>query len=118
MEYEDKLRERYAKIPDDTEILVTHGPPANILDVSGFPRTYREWDPINLKERLVNEKVHAGSTALAKRIQELPKLKLNVFGHIHNGRGTLWQNDVCYVNAACLGENYEPVPDEAIVIDL
>lgn len=118
MEYEDKLRERYALIPDDTDILVTHGPPANILDVSGFPRKYREWDPINLKEVLVNEKVHAGSTALAMRLLELPNLRMNVFGHIHNGRGVLWQDGVCYVNAAALGENYEPVVDEAIVINL
>lgn len=118
MEYEHELRARYAKIPDDTNILITHGPPANILDVSGFPRTSRVWDPIRLEEVIHKEKVHAGSTALAMRIQQLPALKLNVFGHIHGGRGVLRQDGVCYVNASCLGENYEPVQDTAIVIDL
>lgn len=117
MEYEHELRERYAKIPDDTNILITHGPPANILDQSGITISY-EWDPITLSEKRIRENNRAGSTALAMRIQQLPALKLNVFGHIHAGRGVLRQDGVCYVNASCLGENYEPVQDTAIVIDL
>lgn len=117
MEYEHELRARYAKIPDDTNILITHGPPANILDQSGITTRY-EWNPITLSEKRIRENNRAGSTALAMRIQQLPALKLNVFGHIHAGRGVLRQDDVCYVNASCLGEDYEPVQEDAIVIDL
>ncbi|KAJ6491265.1 Metallo-dependent phosphatase-like protein [Mycena vitilis] len=50
-----------------TDILLTHGPPRNILDFT-------------------NGKDRAGCSALAARVPEL-KPKLHVFGHIHEARG-------------------------------
>ncbi|KAJ7054500.1 Metallo-dependent phosphatase-like protein [Mycena amicta] len=55
-----------AKFPK-TDILLTHGPPRNVLD-------------------LCNSQVLAGCPALASRVQQL-KPKLHVFGHIHEARG-------------------------------
>ncbi|KAJ7512429.1 Metallo-dependent phosphatase-like protein, partial [Mycena galericulata] len=51
----------------ETDILMTHGPPRNILDFT------------NMKDR-------AGCDDLAARVQEL-KPKLHVFGHIHEAHG-------------------------------
>jgi len=55
-------------IPDDTDILVTHGPPYGILDLcpDGFV---------------------AGCKDLLQRISELKDLKYHIFGHIHEGYG-------------------------------
>ncbi len=65
---EEKLESVYADIPKDTEILISHGPSSAFGGVTATG-------------------VNAGSEALARRIRELPNLKLHVFGHIHEGYG-------------------------------
>lgn len=75
-------------IPDDTDILITHGPAYGILDLTqGYDR--------------------AGSESLTKRIKGVLPV-LHVCGHIHEDRG--WHNDghTIYVNASCLDRSYEP----------
>jgi len=79
----------YGKIPDDVDILVTHGPPHGILDQS----------PVNPH--------HAGCPELLKAVKKL-KPKLHVFGHIHSAHGTLSTDDTLYVNAALLGPDDDP----------
>ena len=55
-------------IPDDSDIIIVHGPPKGILDLS--------YDRANLME-------HCGDKSLLNRVMEVnPKLML--FGHIHN----------------------------------
>lgn len=63
-----KTHELWAKIPNNTDIVVTHGPPKGILDLS-----YNK----------VNELEFCGDNSLKKRMLEL-KPKLVCFGHIHN----------------------------------
>ncbi|KAG1720589.1 metallophosphoesterase domain-containing protein 1 [Suillus lakei] len=58
---------RWSIIPDDTDILITHGPPYGHLDLTGL-----------------------GCRALLARMWELCRRRppvLHVFGHIHGGRG-------------------------------
>lgn len=57
----------WAQIPEDVDILITHGPPSRVLDLTG--------------------KIYAGDEALAARLADLPNLKIHVFGHIHEGYG-------------------------------
>lgn len=59
------LRNKWRAIPDDTNILITHGPAFGMLD---------------------NGK---GCELLAARLLNLPDLKLHVFGHIHEGAGEI-----------------------------
>lgn len=66
----DKLHKLWATIPDDTDIVVTHGPPKGILDY-----TYNFDNSIE----------RCGCNALKKRMLEL-KPKLLLFGHIHNNK--------------------------------
>lgn len=91
-----ELRARWNAIPAGTNILITHGPPAGILD-----RTYRG-DP-------------AGCELLAEKVSRdrysLPGLKLHVFGHIHESRGVVERDGVWYVNASALDSvTYLPLP--------
>jgi Icc-related predicted phosphoesterase len=83
----------FAKIPVDTNVLLTHMPPYGILDM------------------LPNEK-NVGCAAILERIQNLPHLKLHVFGHVHYAYGIqhLSPNDTIYVNAALCG----PIPYDII----
>lgn len=62
------LAERWALIPEGTEVLVTHGPPMGVLDV------------VARGGRAV------GCEALADRMGELD-VSLHVFGHIHEATG-------------------------------
>ena len=55
-------------IPDDTDILVTHGPPKGILDLA-----YKD----------INNIENCGDKALLNRIKEIDPI-LSLFGHIHN----------------------------------
>ena len=61
------LEEVWARIPDDTDVLLTHGPPMGHLD-----RTF--------------DHRSVGCKALTERRHQL-HLKAHVFGHIHEGYG-------------------------------
>ncbi len=93
-----QLSEKWRAIPDETQILVTHGPPHGILD-----RTI--------------DGDQAGCEALKRRVSELD-LKLHVFGHIHEQGGTqMGLGRTVYVNASVVNERYELV-NAPIVVDL
>lgn len=64
----EELRAVWSKIPDDTDILITHGPPYDILD-----RCY--------------DGRRVGCSDLKQRIEELTNLKIHLFGHIHESYG-------------------------------
>lgn len=84
----------WAQIPDDTEILITHGPPQGILDVNHNPD-----DP---------RRAGFGCEDLLARIKQLSKLRLHVFGHIHGSSGEHDEGGVHFVNAAICNERYKP----------
>ena len=105
LERGEEMAKRWRQIPDDTDILITHGPPRGINDVvRGENGTIR------------NE----GCDELLERINELKllrRLKLHVFGHIHEGYGIINRDEVVFVNASICKENYKPV-NNPIVLDL
>lgn len=76
----------WAAIPTDTNILITHGPPAYILD----------------KCRNGN----VGCADLEARIQQLPALRAHFFGHIHESAGFATINKVLFLNASVLNGFY------------
>jgi len=78
---EFELIPKFNHINEDTNVLITHGPPKGILD-----------------KNLQN--IQCGSNALKNRIKELKNLKYCIFGHIHEGRGSLERNGVFYINAS------------------
>lgn len=92
---EDELAEKWALIPDDIDILITHGPPFDILD-----------------ETDSGERV--GSKSLLVRILQV-KPRIHVFGHIHEQGGKLLKvapsidRAITFVNASHVNEYYKPV---------
>jgi Icc-related predicted phosphoesterase len=108
-----RLREKWAKIPDDTHVLVTHGPPLFIGDLC----------PTENRPSLEN----VGCNELRERIRAL-KLLVHVCGHIHEGFGVRSQDPATYkilegpgattfVNAAFMDGSYGP-NNHPIVLDV
>ena len=84
-----ELAGKWEAIPDNTDILITHGPAFGTLDtVAGRP-----WDNL-------------GCELLAQRI-EVIKPKIHVCGHIHSGYGYEFKDGTHFFNAAVLDEQYE-----------
>ena len=80
----DRAR-HWAGIPNDVDVLVTHGPPHGVLDLSPG-----QVGPM-------------GDPELMARVKELPSLRLHCFGHIHGCYGTLEKDGILYINAALMG---------------
>jgi hypothetical protein len=79
---------KWEAIPDNTDILITHGPAFGTLDtVAG-----RQYDNL-------------GCELLAERIERL-KPKIHVCGHIHSGYGYVFKDGTHFFNAAILDEQY------------
>ena len=84
------IKKHWDLIPAHTDILVTHGPPNRILD-------------------LTEDKIHAGCEELTKAVQAL-KPRIHCFGHIHEGGGRTEEIDgVTYINCSYVNERYRPV---------
>ena len=92
-----EMAEKWKLIPDDTDILITHGPPNGILDRTPAGD-------------------NAGCEELRKRVEKI-RPKLHVFGHIHMGYGRTHRFGVTFVNACICDEAYRP-SNPPIVIDL
>lgn len=94
------LADKWAKIPEDTNVLITHGPPYGIRD-----KVRAEFNPSSGEP--------LGCLDLYNKVITLPDLKLHVFGHIHDGYG----QEGKYVNAAICDERYKP-SNKPIVVEL
>jgi Icc-related predicted phosphoesterase len=92
-------------IPDDVDVLITHGPPYGILDMVRMRGT---------KVRSTGDP-HQGCEDLKRRIAQLSRLKLHVCGHLHEGYGREEHNGVQYVNAS---KGYHPIANPAIVVEM
>ena len=93
----EPIKEMWDLIPDDTEVLITHGPPFGIQDQVKYSSKAQEGK-------------FAGCEELRNAIDHrLKKLKLHVFGHVHEGYGKVIVNGVHHVNASIMDEEYRPV---------
>lgn len=93
------LKENADKIPENLDVLITHGPPANILD--GHPMTGKPLGDYFLREAVFQKKPC-----------------IHLFGHIHEHGGShLNFNDIHFYNVAVCDEMYMPT-NKITTIDL
>jgi Icc-related predicted phosphoesterase len=88
-------------IPDDTNILIVHGPAYGILDEC--PDGARVGCPVLLER--INE------------LKSLGHLKAVITGHIHHAAGREVHDGIQFVNAAICDEQYKAV-NPVITIDI
>jgi predicted phosphohydrolase len=92
-----EIRAKWELIPPDTDILITHGPPADILDRNSHGQ------PV-------------GCVDLAERVAQL-RLLLHLFGHIHEAYGELRKEETLFVNASTCDLRYR-ARNRPIVVDV
>jgi len=83
------------RIPDTTDLLITHGPPFGILDRTALGE-------------------HVGCEELVKALARA-RPRLHLFGHIHEAQGHLVEGSTLFVNASNCDLGYRPVQAPTIV---
>lgn len=92
-----ELKKKWDLIPENTDILVTHGPPYGILDKT-------------------KQNKMVGCEELSKRI-EFIQPKYHIFGHIHEDYGERIINQTTYINCSTCNYGYEPI-NKPIIIEV
>lgn len=72
-------RSKWAQIPDDTDILITHGPPYGIGDA-------------------LHRRGHLGCSELLHVVQQRVQPLVHMYGHCHSGGGVRFQHSTCFAN--------------------
>jgi Icc-related predicted phosphoesterase len=94
----DAIREYWLKIPLDTDVLITHGPPKGHGDYTR--RDHKNvgcWDLLDIVTSQVKPKYH-------------------VFGHIHEGYGVTKNDETTFINASSVDFMYNPVNAPIVMI--
>ena len=90
----DELTRKWSRLPDKLDILVTHGPPAGILDYS--PRGQ-----------------NVGDEDLGHFVKKT-KPRYHIFGHIHYSHGILETEHTTYMNVAICDERLDPIHEATV----
>lgn len=88
-----QINSYWQMIPKDTDILITHGPPYEILDKTSFHYGGK----------------NAGCSDLRDIVLNKVRPKYHIFGHIHNGYGTKKINGTTFINCSVMDEEYNLV---------
>lgn len=89
------IAEMWSRIPVGIDVLVTHGPPAGILDLTA------RGEPV-------------GCVDLGEAVART-RPRLHVFGHIHEAYGQTTRDGTLFVNASTCDLSYEPVNPPVVV---
>ncbi|MEI5984893.1 metallophosphatase domain-containing protein [Sphingobacterium sp. PU5-4] len=82
-----EIKKHWDLIPNDIDVLITHGPPFGILDETVYGN-------------------RTGCEDLLLRVEQV-KPKFHIFGHIHEEYGTSTEAETTFVNASVLDDWYE-----------
>lgn len=96
---EPELLKKYADIPKNTQVIISHGPPKGYGDLAPAYPTINRFAMENV-----------GSVSLLEKILEINPL-LVITGHIHNAYGVylIPETNIVVANASILNERYKMV---------
>jgi len=92
------ILDKWDLIPDDTDVLVTHGPPVGYGDLTTTGQ-------------------RAGCVDLLHTVQKRVRPKYHIYGHIHEGYGVRSDGKTVFVNASTCDLAYSP-KNKPIVFDI
>lgn len=82
-------------IPDNIDVLITHGPPFGVLDGTVYGK-------------------RVGCEELLLRVYHV-KPRYRLFGHIHESYGSFTKGETTFINASVLDDRYELKNDAKIL---
>ncbi|MGJ1365759.1 metallophosphatase domain-containing protein [Sphingobacterium spiritivorum] len=82
-----EIKQHWDMIPEDTNVLITHGPPFGILDETAYGK-------------------HTGCEELLIRVYQV-RPKYHIFGHIHEDYGGFTEGETTFINGSVLDDWYE-----------
>lgn len=97
--YDHEIEEHWNKIPNTIDVLITHGPPKGILDLTTY----------------TSENV--GCPKLLNRIKQI-KPRVHAFGHIHEGRGMHEEDGTTFINASMVDLRYNLVIEKPFIVKI
>ena len=95
------IERHWAMIPSATDVLVTHGPPAGVLDEV---------------ERAGGERERTGCPSLLARVDEI-RPAVHLFGHIHEGYGRLVRGATTHLNVSTMDRHYR-IANAPVLVEL
>jgi Icc-related predicted phosphoesterase len=90
----EQIKRHWDLIPEDTDIILTHGPVLGILDST-------------------TKAEHVGCEDLLNCVNKI-KPRVHVCGHIHEAYGTVEKSGIKFINASVLNERYQLINDPII----
>lgn len=97
MTNELQLERIYEDIPENIDVIISHGPPKGLCDFT-------------------EDEIHAGSSALRRTLSRV-KPRLCVTGHIHEGYGVARFGDTKIINASIMTAEYQPT-NKPIMVEI
>ncbi len=98
----EEIKAEWDKIPNGTDILITHTPP------------YGKGDLLIPRHRRQGEDPNVGCKDLLDAIKRIrPSISLN--GHIHSGYGVVVEDGITYINASVLDDDYQYVHQPILI---
>lgn len=91
----EEIKKHWELIPDDTDVLITHGPPMGILDENSCSQC-------------------VGCMDLLVKVNQV-KPKYHFFGHIHEGYGQDTKDETIYLNASVLNDRYQLAHEPMVI---
>ncbi|KAL5010174.1 hypothetical protein ScPMuIL_012479 [Solemya velum] len=85
----EEILKIWNQIPEETDILITHGPPLGYGDMN-------------------YDGLRTGCVELLNTIQKRVRPKYHIYGHIHEGYGVLSDGYTTYINASTCNLRYKP----------
>ncbi|MDT0646962.1 metallophosphatase domain-containing protein [Zunongwangia sp. F260] len=83
------IRKHWEKIPENTNVLITHTPPYKIMDI-------------------LDNGTAIGCEELQRYVDTIEP-QLHIFGHIHNSYGSVRTKKTLFINSSCLDGRYRNI---------
>ncbi len=100
MKSSDKLKENWQQIPDDADIVITHGPAYGIND--------------QLRKANGDLGMNLGCPHLRNKLKAI-KPKYHICGHIHEAYGSYQEENTVYINASLMDEYYNLINEPVVI---
>lgn len=104
------VEQHWLRVPANIDVLLTHGPPHNVLDEVIVPDSIKSAGVQDTADS------HVGCRGLLQRVRQL-SVPVHIFGHIHEGYGIHRIDKTRFFNTSQLDNRYQ-LANQPVVIDI